>query len=95
MKKFGRKIFRPEGDGLMMAVLRGGSWSNNPQNLRSANRNNNKPSNRNNNIGFRCAKTQHGREPGRNFLGGGPGERATRSLSVRSCANRGRLLLAE
>ncbi|MEK9142046.1 MAG: SUMF1/EgtB/PvdO family nonheme iron enzyme [Nitrospirota bacterium] len=45
----------------MMVVLRGGSWNNNPQNLRSANRNNNKPTNRNNNIGFRCAKTLHGR----------------------------------
>ncbi len=34
-------------------VLRGGSWNNNPQNCRSANRNNNTPDNRNNNIGFR------------------------------------------
>ena len=40
-----------------MAVIRGGSWNNNPQNLRSANRNNNQPTNRNINIGFRCAKT--------------------------------------
>ncbi|MBI3824418.1 MAG: SUMF1/EgtB/PvdO family nonheme iron enzyme [Candidatus Rokubacteria bacterium] len=36
-------------------VLRGGSWNNNPINLRTANRNNNTPDNRNNNIGFRCA----------------------------------------
>jgi hypothetical protein len=34
-------------------VLRGGSWYNNPQNCRVANRNNNSPQNRNNNIGFR------------------------------------------
>lgn len=34
-------------------VLRGGSWNNNAQNCRSANRNNNNPDNRNNNIGFR------------------------------------------
>ena len=36
-------------------VLRGGSWNNNPNNLRASNRNNNTPDNRNNNIGFRCA----------------------------------------
>ncbi|MCX6916319.1 MAG: reverse transcriptase domain-containing protein [Verrucomicrobia bacterium] len=35
-------------------VLRGGSWNNDPTNLRSAYRNNNTPDNRNNNIGFRC-----------------------------------------
>ncbi|MEO0786929.1 MAG: SUMF1/EgtB/PvdO family nonheme iron enzyme, partial [Pseudomonadota bacterium] len=40
-------------------VLRGGSWNNNPQNLRSANRNRNNPTNRNNNIGFRVASTLH------------------------------------
>jgi formylglycine-generating enzyme required for sulfatase activity len=34
-------------------VNRGGSWNNNAQNSRSANRNNNTPTNRNNNIGFR------------------------------------------
>jgi hypothetical protein len=38
-------------------VLRGGSWNNNPQNLRSANRNRNQPDNRNNNVGFRVAST--------------------------------------
>lgn len=38
-------------------VLRGGSWNNNPQNLRSANRNRNNPTNRNNNLGFRVAST--------------------------------------
>ncbi|MDA0692793.1 MAG: SUMF1/EgtB/PvdO family nonheme iron enzyme [Nitrospinae bacterium] len=37
-------------------VLRGGSWNNNPNNTRPANRNNNKPGNRNNNNGFRCAQ---------------------------------------
>ena len=34
-------------------MLRGGSWNNNIQNARSANRNNNTPDNRNNNNGFR------------------------------------------
>ncbi|WP_353485325.1 SUMF1/EgtB/PvdO family nonheme iron enzyme [Haliscomenobacter sp.] len=38
-------------------VLRGGSWNNNPQNVRAANRNNNTPDNRNNNIGCRLANT--------------------------------------
>jgi formylglycine-generating enzyme required for sulfatase activity len=33
--------------------LRGGSWNNNPDNCRAANRNNNTPDNRNNNYGFR------------------------------------------
>ncbi|MBT3314551.1 MAG: SUMF1/EgtB/PvdO family nonheme iron enzyme [Anaerolineae bacterium] len=37
-------------------VLRGGSWNNNENNLRSANRNNNNPTNTNNNIGFRCSR---------------------------------------
>jgi hypothetical protein len=37
-------------------VLRGGSWNNNPSNLRSANRNRNAPDNRNNNNGFRLAQ---------------------------------------
>jgi hypothetical protein len=75
-----------ERDGLNMAVIRGGSWNNNPQNLQSANRNNNKPTNRNNNNEFRCAKTLYGRNPGRSFLGGGSGECVTRSLSVCSRA---------
>ena len=35
--------------------LRGGSWNNNSNNIRVANRNNNNPTNQNNNIGFRCA----------------------------------------
>jgi len=34
-------------------VLRGGSWNNNGNNCRSANRNNNQSGDRNNNIGFR------------------------------------------
>lgn len=38
-------------------VLRGGSWNNNPQNVRAANRNNNDTTNRNNNNGFRLAST--------------------------------------
>ncbi len=38
-------------------VIRGGSWNNNAQNVRAANRNNNDPSNRNNNVGFRLVST--------------------------------------
>ncbi|MCM0604469.1 MAG: SUMF1/EgtB/PvdO family nonheme iron enzyme [Xanthomonadaceae bacterium] len=38
-------------------VIRGGSWNNNAQNLRSANRNNNTPDNRWNNVGFRLLST--------------------------------------
>jgi formylglycine-generating enzyme required for sulfatase activity len=34
-------------------VNRGGSWNNNSDNCRVANRNNNTPNNRNNNLGFR------------------------------------------
>ena len=44
-------------------VLRGGSWNNNPQNLRSANRNRNTPDNRNNNLGLRLASTACARAP--------------------------------
>jgi len=36
-------------------VYRGGSWLNNAQNCRAANRNNDGPDNRNNNLGFRLA----------------------------------------
>mgnify|MGYP001602570984 CR=1 FL=1 len=38
-------------------VVRGGSWNNNAENLRSAARNNNNPDDRNNNIGWRCSNT--------------------------------------
>ena len=38
-------------------VVRGGSWNNNPENLRSANRNRNTTDNRNNNLGFRVGRT--------------------------------------
>lgn len=68
-------------------VLRGGSWLNNPSNLRSAYRNNNTPDNRNNNIGFRCVwvedsspKTeQDGVKPGGSGL---PGRCQEYSLTV-------------
>jgi hypothetical protein len=36
-------------------VIRGGSWNNEPRNVRSANRNRNAPDERNNNLGFRLA----------------------------------------
>jgi Sulfatase-modifying factor enzyme 1 len=52
---------RPTDEGSLAApcrrVLRGGSWNNKPENLRSANRNRNNTDNRNNNIGFRVAST--------------------------------------
>ena len=38
-------------------VIRGGSWNNNAQNVRSANRNNDDAGNRNNNLGFRLVST--------------------------------------
>lgn len=37
-------------------VIRGGSWNNNAENCRTANRNNNTPDNRNNNLGFRLVR---------------------------------------
>ena len=40
-------------------VYRGGSWNNNPRNLRSANRNRNAPGNADNNLGFRLALPAH------------------------------------
>ncbi|MBI3741233.1 MAG: SUMF1/EgtB/PvdO family nonheme iron enzyme, partial [Chloroflexi bacterium] len=36
---------------------RGGSWNNNQDNTRCANRNRNNPHNRNNNVGFRVAES--------------------------------------
>jgi len=38
-------------------VVRGGSWNNNPRNVRSGKRNRNTTDNRNNNNGFRLAST--------------------------------------
>jgi Sulfatase-modifying factor enzyme 1 len=43
----------PRGAAPLNRVLRGGSWINNAQNLRSANRNHNHPDNANQNIGLR------------------------------------------
>ncbi|MBN8680170.1 MAG: SUMF1/EgtB/PvdO family nonheme iron enzyme [Chitinophagales bacterium] len=44
-------------------MLRGGSWNNNPENCRVANRNRNNPNNRNNNVGFRVARDNQGGYP--------------------------------
>jgi hypothetical protein len=41
-------------------VIRGGSFNNNWNNVRVANRNNNNPNNSNNNNGFRCAASSPG-----------------------------------
>ena len=60
-------------------VLRGGSWNNEPENLRSANRNRNTTENRNNNAGFRVASTARRRSPRAH----GRGERA-RAVQGRS-----------
>lgn len=38
-------------------MIRGGSWNNNPENLRASNRNRNNTDNRNNNIGFRLGQS--------------------------------------
>jgi len=38
-------------------VIRGGSWNNNDDNCRVANRNNNNPDNSNNNLGFRLSRS--------------------------------------
>ena len=43
----------------LVCVLRGGSYWNDPQNCRSANRNRNDPDNRNRNNGFRLLAFQH------------------------------------
>lgn len=61
-------------------VLRGGSWNNNANNCRSANRNNNGPDNRNNNNGFRPVSTlwsgQAGSHPVRPVFRDGGNEHA-------------------
>jgi len=46
----------PYHTGSVVFVIRGGSWNNEPDNVRSANRNRNTPTKRNDNIGFRCAQ---------------------------------------
>lgn len=46
----------------MRQVVRGGSWNNNPNNLRVCNRNNNNANNRNSNIGFRLFNAQSGQD---------------------------------
>lgn len=54
-------------DGAPEGVLRGGSWNNDPENVRAANRNRNNPTNWNNNVGFRCARPpSRPMPPGRN-----------------------------
>ncbi|MCB9503790.1 MAG: SUMF1/EgtB/PvdO family nonheme iron enzyme [Deferribacteres bacterium] len=51
------ELSKTKGDRRNNRVVRGGSWNNNPNNVRAANRNNNNPENRNNNIGFRLVNT--------------------------------------
>ena len=54
----GSPRFAPAENGVRsnVRVLRGGSFNNNPRNLRTSYRNRNKPDNRNNHIGFRCVR---------------------------------------
>jgi len=54
-------------------VLRGGSWNNNPRNVRAANRNRNTTDNRNNNNGFRVASTPRAGAAGSMDPVGAPG----------------------
>jgi len=46
-------------------VNRGGSWNNDADNARAANRNDNDPDNRNDNLGFRLASPGASRLPPR------------------------------
>jgi hypothetical protein len=52
LKTTGWKVAKCELDGSQKA-LRGGSWNNDPRNVRSANRNHNHRDNRNQNLGLR------------------------------------------
>ena len=54
-------------------VLRGGSWNNKPENVRSANRNRNTTEDRNNNNGFRVASTPQARAATPPGMTGAPG----------------------
>ena len=49
-------------------MIRGGSWNNNANNCRAANRNRNNPDNRNNNNGFRVCSAGPAQETGRMSL---------------------------
>lgn len=60
--------------------MRGGSWNNNPENVRVSNRNRNEPTNRNNNIGFRCAGYAE-----RGFVVWGCGRVPVSSRRLREC----------
>lgn len=51
-------FFKARGKRGSNRVIRGGSWNNDAQNCRSANRNNNAPGNRNNDVGFRLASSR-------------------------------------
>ncbi len=44
-------------------VIRGGSFDNQPRNLRSANRDDDQPENRDNNLGFRCVRAPQHADP--------------------------------
>ena len=62
------------GSGSGNRVNRGGSWNNEPANVRCANRNNDAPGDSNDNLGFRLGKTKDrrntrpSRRPGQSHL---------------------------
>ena len=63
----------------------GGSWINQPENLRVANRNRNEPANRNNDIGFRCVRdVERGPVGFRGRSRGGQGRFGCASLHIRT-----------
>ena len=70
-------------------VLRGGSWNNNTNNMRSANRNRNSPSNRNNNNGFRLAQSALDSQSGIAYVV--IPEHSSVSMILTPCANGSRL----
>jgi hypothetical protein len=62
-------------------VRRGGSWNNNPEDVRASFRNRNEPANRNNNTGFRCVRDVRRRRWSPSRRSAGQGRRASAILS--------------
>ncbi|HPC20482.1 MAG TPA: hypothetical protein PL039_09820 [Kiritimatiellia bacterium] len=68
---------------------RGGSWNNNANNCRSANRNNNDPGNRNNNLGFRLARAQPPRWRAQGLTRSPPDPPTTQAIGGKECVRPG------
>lgn len=77
--------------------VRGGSWNNNRNNVRCANRNRNTPDNRNNNVGFRCANTRRRsvKMPQRPATVAAAGAGALIRPAVLVCLSRGAITLCQ